>query len=98
MALVCANSGSHTSGQVTWPTGLEPLGLPAYSPELNPAERLFEALREALANHVFDSLDMLEQALTEALRPYWEHPSTLVRLTAYPWWREGVANITTGPT
>jgi transposase len=95
VTLVCDNSGSHTSGQVAWPQGLTPLGLPAYSPELNPTERLFKELREALANQVFDNLDDLEQALTAALRPYWEHPQTLGRLTAYPWWRQGVAYIMT---
>jgi transposase len=79
MALVCDNSGSHTSRQVTWPMGLNPVSLPPYSPELNPAERLFEALREQLANQVFDSLDALEQTLAGALCSYWENPSTVVR-------------------
>jgi transposase len=98
IALVLDNSGSHLNRQVQWPEGLKPVRLPAYSPALNPAERLFEALREALANQVFASRDALEQHLTGALRPYWETPSTLVRLTAYPGWREGVATITPLPT
>ena len=95
IALVCDNSGSHTSGQVTWPEGLIPLGLPAYSPELNPAERLFKELREELANQIFDNLDALELTLTHVLRRYWDNPELLVRLTAYPWWRQGVEHITT---
>lgn len=67
--LVCDGSGSHRSERVTWPEGITPLPLPPYSPELNPAERLFEELRAALANQVFDDLDALDQALTDALRP-----------------------------
>ena len=68
--------------------------LPPYSPELNPAERLFEELRAALASRVFDDLDALDQALTDALRPYWDEPATLHRLTGFPWWLEAVRSIT----
>jgi transposase len=98
VALVLDGSGSHTSRRVTWPEGVEALPLPAYSPELNPAERLFEVLRGALANQVFDGLEALEQALTAALRPYWHDPARLRRLTAYPWWRDAVRTITTSAT
>jgi transposase len=98
VALVLDGSGGHTSGRVAWPTAVEALPLPAYSPELNPVERLFEELRAALANRVFDSLAGLERALTAALRRYWDDPPALRRLTAYPWWVEGVRSITTPPT
>ena len=43
-AVVLDNSGAHTSRQVAWPAGIEPVPLPAYSPELNPGERLFKEL------------------------------------------------------
>ena len=39
IGLVLDNSGSHTSGKVRWPDGIEKIPLPPYSPELNPAER-----------------------------------------------------------
>jgi transposase len=93
VAVVLDGTGSHTSGRVAWPGGLAPRPLPAYSPELNPTERLFERLRAALANRVFDSLAELERALAAALRPYWDDPAALSRLTAYPWWREATENI-----
>jgi transposase len=98
VAVVLDGSGGHASGRVAWPTRLAPLRLPAYSPELNPVERLFEELRAALANRVFDSLAELERALTAALRRYWDDPLALRRLTGYPWWVEGVHNITPPPT
>lgn len=94
-AVVLDNSGAHTSARVRWPDGIEPLHLPAYSPELNPGERWFKELREPLSNHVHDSLESLETSLTQALRQYWEHPSALVQLTAYPWWQQGVETIKT---
>ncbi|MGH3165941.1 MAG: transposase, partial [Trebonia sp.] len=95
IAVVLDGSGSHTGVRVRWPTPLQRLRLPSLSPELNPAERWFEELRAVLANRVFDTLADLEAALAQALRPYWEKPQRLVRLLAYPWWREAVRNITT---
>jgi transposase len=95
MAVVLDNSGAHTSGHVAWPGGITSIPLPAYSPELNPGERWFKELRELLANQVYHSLETLEETLTAALQFYWAHPTALVQLTAYPWWREGVQYITT---
>ena len=74
---------------------LEALPLPPYSPELNPVERLFEELRAKLSNMVFASVEAMMGALTEALRPYWETPSILARLTGYGWWLEGILNMET---
>jgi transposase len=56
VGLVLDNSGSHTSGKVHWPDGISKIALPPYSPELNPAERWFEALRRIFANAIFDGL------------------------------------------
>src|SRR5512143_1487523 len=95
IVLVLDGSGSHGSGAVTWPAGIQPVRLPPYSPELNPAERWFEDLRGTLANLVFESLDALMAALTRALEPYWAQPARLAQLTGYPWWLEGIANIRT---
>ena len=95
MAVVLANSGAQTRHHVTWPDGLQPGPLPAYRPERNPGARWFKALREPLSQQVHDHLEALEVSLTQALRPYWQQPRSLVPLTAYPWWREGVQHITT---
>jgi transposase len=94
IGLVLDGSGSHGSARVRWPAGVQPLRLPRYSPELNPAERWFEALRQALANRLFDNLAELEQMLTETLQPYWDDPAKLARLTGYPWWINALHNIT----
>ena len=94
IALVLDGSGSHTSQQIRWPTGLQPVPLPRYSPEFNPPERWFEELRKSLANRIFNTIADLEAALTAALRPYWDNPAKLVQLTAFPWWQEAVQSIT----
>jgi len=33
---------------------------------------------------------LIQEALTETLRPYWERPSFLKRLTGYAWWVKAV--------
>jgi transposase len=93
IGLVLDNSGSHSSGKVRWPEGLAKIALPPYSPELNPAERWFEALRRVFANVIFDTVEELEAALTEALRPYWQNPAKLQRLVGYPWWCRAITGL-----
>ena len=95
MVLVLDNCSSHRSGQVAWPQGMSPLPLPAYSPELQPVEGVFKDLRAELSNEIFADVDALEQALLAQVRRYFDHPQQLHRLTAFPWWREGVSNIQT---
>ena len=47
LLLVMDQASSHRSTRVDWPDNLQPLLLPPYSPQLNPAERWFEELRKA---------------------------------------------------
>jgi transposase len=42
--------------------------LPAYSPELQPAERLWPLTNEPIANRCFESLDELEAVLFDRCR------------------------------
>ena len=90
IGVVLDSSGSHHSGQVSWPRGMHPLYLPRYSPELNPAEQIFRHLRKILSNRIFTTLDELQNALIDALQHFWEHPTVLMQLTGYPWWIEAV--------
>jgi hypothetical protein len=38
----------------------------------------------------FETIELLQEALTQALEPYWEEPARLQRLTGYSWWVETV--------
>ena len=87
MRLYRDNAGSHLAQDIHPPQGIELAELPAYSPELNPAERFFEELRVVLANNVFESLEAIEEAITKSLHTYWDNPKLLQRLTAFSWIR-----------
>ena len=49
--------------QVQVPEGIALIFLPAYSPELQPAERLWTLTNEPIANRNFENLDQLEEVL-----------------------------------
>lgn len=55
--LVVDRAGWHISHEVTVPLGLHLTFLPPYSPELQPAERLWTLVDEPITNHCFDTLD-----------------------------------------
>lgn len=86
-------ASSHRSTHVDWPDNVQPLLLPPYSPQLNPTERWFEELRKVLSNRLFDTLAALQDALTEALRPFWYDKPRLAQLTGYPWWLEALQQL-----
>ena len=73
--------------RLKWQYKLKLQLLPAYSPELNPGERLFQEMRKALSNQVFTSLQQVESLLTQALKPYFSKPEKLKQLILYPWMR-----------
>jgi len=62
--LVMDNAGWHKSQKVECPPGIEIEFLPPYSPELQPAEKLWCLVDEPLINEHFSTLSELEYVLT----------------------------------
>jgi transposase len=59
---------------------------PAHSPELNPAEHLWEHMRERyFHSQVFSSLDALEEELVRALQAMENDKPTIQSLTGFHW-------------
>jgi transposase len=90
LIVVLDGAPSHRSEQIGYPENISLLELPPYSPELDPAERWFQEFRRKLSNRTFETVAVLQEALTRTLVPYWESPSLLKRLTGYSWWVEAV--------
>jgi len=65
--LVWDNASAHQGQQVT-ALGFQRVFLPPYSPELNPAERIFEVLRQAIEGEVYASVLAKQQAVDHLLR------------------------------
>ena len=93
LLLVLDGAPSHTSGQVELPENVSLMRLPSYSPELNPVERWFQEFRRALSNRVFETIELLQEALTNVLEPYWRDPARLRSLAGFPWWVEAIESL-----
>jgi transposase len=90
LLVVLDGAPSHRSAEIFCPENVDFLRLPAYSPELDPVERWFEEFRRELSNKVFDTVELLQQTLSQTLLAYWEDPARLRRLTGFSWWVEAV--------
>ena len=79
-------ASSHKAKGLNIPEKMRLMHLPPYSPELNPAERLWNILRrDYFANRVFDSLkSAIDQAET-GLAKMAANLSAIRSLTNWPW-------------
>jgi len=64
--------------------------LEPYSPELNPIEPLWDRVKDRLANEVWESLDNMESAITEVLKPFWDDVKNVWSLLGNTWLTRGV--------
>ncbi len=85
VVLVVDNAGWHTSHDLQLPPGIELFFLPAYTPELQPAERLWPLIREGVANQSFADLDALQQRLVDRCLTVSTTPHIVRALTNFHW-------------
>ena len=84
VVLVLDNAGWHVSQQLKVPKNITPLFLPPYSPELNPAERIWAYLKSHyLSNRVYADYDELFNACGQAWNQLDE--TRLMSLTHTDW-------------
>ena len=84
--LVLDRAGWHIAHDLVIPEGIDLVFLPAQSPELQPAERLWALLDEPVANRAFPDLDALEAVLVERCRALEADPARLQAHTQFHWW------------
>ncbi len=83
-ALVWDGAPSHADATVR-AAGLPLVALPPYSPELNPAERLFEEVRRRVAGTVYATLADKVAAVEAFLRELDADPARVRQLCAWDW-------------
>jgi transposase len=81
--LLLDNSRCHTAQELRIPENIVLLFQEPYAPELNPAERVWEHLKTALAWRCFASLEDLQAEIVRLVTDY--DAATLQSLTAYPY-------------
>ena len=86
--MVLDGAGWHRAQRLQVPTNIKLLPLPAWSPQLNPVEHLWDEVREKwFANRVFDSLTAVEEQLVTALTTLEGDPPRVASLTGFDWIR-----------
>lgn len=86
IAIVVDRAGWHRSAKVKIPEGLHFIFLPPSSPELQPAERLWQLSDQVLVNRHFADLDQLEQAQVERCHWLYHQHQLLQSHTLFHWW------------
>ena len=73
--------------------GMPLIGLPPYSPELNPAERVFEEVRRWIEGKVYRSIDDKVDAVQAFLSELESDPDRVRALTAWDWIDEAIHGL-----
>jgi len=91
-ALVWDNAPSHRDDEIT---DLDPafVGLPPYSPELNPAERLFEEIRRHVEGRVYATLDAKVADVQAFLEELDADPPRIRRLSGWDWINAAIGTL-----
>lgn len=86
VVMVCDGAGSHGAGELKVPENVRLIGLPPYSPELNPVEQIWALLRERyFANKIMGSMADVQAVLVKALNWLAQATGTLQTLTHRDW-------------
>jgi len=84
--MVVDGAGRHRSKDLKIPENVRFIEQPSHSPELNPAEHIWEEIREkATHNKAFKDLDELQNTLCEALRNLQDDSKRLRTMTNFPY-------------
>jgi len=81
-------AGWHMSQHLLVPEGIHLVPLPPYSPELQPAERLWPLVNEPLANEAFETIVEVEELVAQRCCRLLKQQQLIQGLTFYHWWPE----------
>lgn len=88
--LIQDGAGFHLpAGHARLPDNVRVLTLPAYSPELNPVEKLWDQIKDVLCNRAFASLEQLRALLTTWLESFWSDARRAFALIGRGWLLDG---------
>ena len=85
-ALVFDGAGYHVAKKLAVPGNITLVPMPAYAPELNPIENVWEYLRgNKLAITVFESYDDILDKACQAWTFFADDPDRIASITSRPW-------------
>jgi transposase len=84
VVLVWDGAPAHRAGELRVPERITLAPLPAYTPELNPTERLWPLVKEGVANRAHETLAALEREVCGRCQRI--SAAQVAALTNYHWW------------
>jgi transposase len=88
--LVLDQAGWHTTKKLDLPDNITLVPLPPRSPELNPAENIWQYLRQRwLSNHIFNDYDAILDAVCDAWNRLIDEPERIKSIGSRPWAMSG---------
>jgi transposase len=84
--LVWDGAPAHRAKSLKVPERITLVSLPAYTPELNPAETLWPLVKEGIANESFKDLRALERRVCHRVQLISEDQKMLASRLNYQWW------------
>lgn len=66
--IIIDNAAFHSTKGIELPENIILIPIPAYCPELNPAEKMWQFFKDKIAMKVFKSLDLLEAKVTQIIK------------------------------
>lgn len=88
IVLVLDGAGWHKATRLKVPEGIHLVFQPAYSPQLQPAERLWPLINEHVANRTHHDLDHLWSEVEQRCGWLEAHPEAIRPRTSFYWWEE----------
>lgn len=68
-----------------WASPADPVS--AYSPELNPVEKLWEIVRDEVANIMHGTIEAMDDAVAKAAKALYDSPEKIMRVVGDGWLR-----------
>ena len=66
--IVIDNASFHSTKDIKLPKNIILLPIPPYCPELNPAEKMWQWMKDKIAMKVYDTIDVLENKMAELIQ------------------------------
>ena len=86
--VIIDGAGWHTTKSLKTPDNISLLRLPAYSPEQNPQENIWQYLRQnALANRAYETYDTIVTACCKAWNDLIDLPDTIKSIASREWFQ-----------
>lgn len=86
VVLVLDGAGWHRATDLVVPDGVHLVFLPPYSPELQPAERIWPLIHEVVANRTVPDMATLVATISARCNYLTDNPQLVRGRTSYHWW------------